>query len=466
MQPASSTSSNSSPPGGSSEPSFLRSVVTPWVDLFAPRRAGAHFAAATPVSFWIGFGFCALSFAVFILLVSLWAGTTERSYVVTTPATSTQPAQWTTEVQEQSMGEVWRRWHRHGSFGPAELMLVSLPLGLVALAALGAWLHLPTVYRAGPVRLAFMRAFRGVAAGSGVLALMALVLGGLSVAVTRPPFGASQSTVALLMISYPAALCLLVCWVGQSVQGARGSDRAIELPQRCEGCGYDLTHRPSDGLCPECRLDLASSLTPDLRRPGCPWEDDKSDKHILATARDILFRPSAFYGHLKLRTPVDRAVTFARWNYGYIAGGAAAWMFIMLVMTAPRADAKIVWIPCAMFFLIPLVGWSVHRIIGALATSWWVACGLLADVGWARKVVAYEAAYLWTFCAYSGLLFSSFAVLDDASWITRLIGSEFFMRLLHIPAEPAVIILGNLALCVLWLWRYRLIIRAIRYSNF
>ncbi|MCH7813744.1 MAG: hypothetical protein IID40_06950 [Planctomycetes bacterium] len=119
-----------------------------------------------------------------------------------------------------------------------------------------------------------------------------------------------------------------------------------------------------------------------------------------------------------------------------------------------------------MLFLIPLVGWGVHRIIAALAISWWVACGLLADVGWARKVVAYEATYLWTFCGFSGLLFSSFAVLDDGNWISRLIGSEFFSELLGMQAEPAVILLGNLALCVVWLWRYRLIIRVIRYNNF
>ncbi|MCH7813648.1 MAG: hypothetical protein IID40_06465, partial [Planctomycetes bacterium] len=344
MQPAGPTSSDSSQSKDSSGRSFLRSVITPWVDLFSPRRAGAHFAAARPVAFWIGFAFCAVSFALAIILVALWAGTAERRAIVTTPATSTQPAEWTMEVHRQSLGEVWRQWHRKGSFGPAEIMFVLLPTGFVTLTVLGAWLHLPMVYRAGPVRLAFMRAFRGVAAGGGLLALMALFLGWLSVAEVRPPLQGIEISTALLFISYPAMLCLLVWWVGQSVQGARGPDRAVELSPRCEGCGYDLTHRPSDGLCPECRLDLASSLTPDLRRPGCAWEDGSSGKHFLGTSWNILFGPSAFYGRLKLRTPADRAVIFARWHYGSMAGGSAAWIFLMLATAAIQSGATTLWV--------------------------------------------------------------------------------------------------------------------------
>ncbi|MHC4611447.1 MAG: hypothetical protein ACYS7M_13970, partial [Planctomycetota bacterium] len=129
---------------------------------------------------------------------------------------------------------------------------------------------------------------------------------------------------------------------------------------------------------------------------------------------------------------------------------------------APEAELMLV--PCAVLFVTPLIGWVVHRTIGALMTSWWVACGLLDDVAWAAKVLAYETAYLWVFCVYNGVLLSSY--MWFGFWITEMVSDDFFYKLVHMPAEPALVIFGNIALCVAWLWRYQLAIRTIRWNNF
>jgi hypothetical protein len=116
-----------------------------------------------------------------------------------------------------------------------------------------------------------------------------------------------------------------------------------------------------------------------------------------------------------------------------------------------------------MMFWTPLCCWLGHRTIAAAVITWWLLREYLPDHAWAAKVMAYESAFLWTFCCFWGVLVSSFILWQN--WITRLIGLGF-ERALRAPTEIAVLLLGTAGLGVLWLWRYRIAGRAIRWSNF
>jgi hypothetical protein len=91
----------------------------------------------------------------------------------------------------------------------------------------------------------------------------------------------------------------------------------------------------------------------------------------------------------------------------------------------------------------------------------------LPDYAWAAKVVAYESAFLWVVCCLWGILVGSFILAED--WITQLIRhliDPSFRLPLRTPVEVVVLLFGTAALGVLWLWRYRTALRAIRWSNF
>ena len=104
--------------------------------------------------------------------------------------------------------------------------------------------------------------------------------------------------------------------------------------------------------------------------------------------------------------------------------------------------------------------WLGHRVIAASVVTWWLLRDGLPDGRWAAKIVAYEAAFLWVFCACWGLLGTSLAVLD--SWVSRLMGfSRWSGR-----GEVLALFLGTLGLGVLWLIRYGIAYRAVRWSNF
>ncbi|MEE8169648.1 MAG: hypothetical protein V3T70_03790, partial [Phycisphaerae bacterium] len=97
------------------------------------------------------------------------------------------------------------------------------------------------------------------------------------------------------------------------------------------------------------------------------------------------------------------------------------------------------------------------------ASTVWAVRRTLPDFRWSRKVIEYETAYLWLFCAYNGTLITSFFKLDD---LWSIVDRSLFRGIFIMDVRPGLIIYGNAALILLWLWRYRIITRAIRWSNF
>ncbi len=391
---------------------------------------------------------------------------------------------FTSELHERTLADVWAEWHARaldGWFGPAEAVLVlGLTLGPLAVTLL-AWLMLPFVHGSGSAWLSYQRAYRAAATILWPAAVLTLGCGALFISLDHALAPSALMSAlqfmpetALFLSAGVAAVVLAVC-LGRAARGVGCGERLV-LPLRCEGCGYDLTHQPAEGRCPECGLVLAASCNKSASRPGSPWALRRTPARWLATSWVVLCQPRAFYRALQLRTPPGADLGFSTWHYVLIACGAAVWAGVMLAVLSlkegpPPAGVlpTILVYGCSVILWGTLGCWLGHRALAALVVSWWLSAaadGRLPDGRWAAKVVTYETVFLWVFCALWGVVIGSYVVRGPwlSHWIVPDARPVFFV--LGLPLEAWAIVMTTVALGAVWLWRYEVAYRAIRWSNF
>ncbi|MCK4340869.1 MAG: hypothetical protein KAY37_04010 [Phycisphaerae bacterium] len=465
-------------------PSWLRVLCAPAIDLFRPRLAAKCLAAASRPAFVAIFLLSLLAYAVVLICLILWDSTVTQIWVpAQSTATSTAPTttwagDW--EVRERTIGEVWRDWRASafkGWIGTAEITLaLVLILGPILVLLLG-WLNLPLVHGTGSVWRSYKRSLRAGTAFLWPLTVLTVACGTVLILAVHAGFRGFSGR-PLWLVSISSATCVLALWLRRAVRAVASGEPEQTLPPRCEGCGYNLTHQPAEGRCSECGLALDDSLVAWRSRLGSAWARQKSVSSWVRTVCDVLFRPRAFYRAIKLRTPPAAAEAFAAWNYVLLPLGALLWTVVLFVLALLKESgpkwywiiSELPWIAwnavyiCAMILFGLCWCWLGQRVLAALVVSWWLARQPLPDFRWAVKVMAYETAYLWTFLFYWGALRASF-VLDEM-WISKLLGIRYVTVLGSMPVEFAVFLFGTLGLVVIWLWRYRIAHRAIRWSNF
>jgi hypothetical protein len=355
------------------------------------------------------------------------------------------------------------------------------PAILAVVCAMAAWVFLVEVHRTGRPWASYGPLLQVASAGLWLIAVLFGVIGAAGVwadIVERrdEPWGRGVSLgpgagPALAAVCIAAGLWLLISWMARA---ARGVDTPPpDLNPICEGCGYDLSHTPSSGICPECRLGLDESLAEGVSRPGAAWQRRPDLAAWLTDSLSVILQPGRFYGRLRLRDSSAAERRFATWHYPAIWLGAAVWIVSILVWLnvgpPPRDQGGLLmgaWLILSLCNLITLMGWAVKRLVAAVATTVWFAAGWIRDGRWAARVVAFETAFLWVFCAFNGLFVTSL-VIDD-KWLLKLqeaiVGHRF--SLFGVPPEPLLVMTGNLSLIVLWLLRYRRILRAVQWNNF
>jgi len=454
------SSSSASAEGGVS---FLSTLAAPW-QILSPSRAARNMVSGSRWAFWVSFGLGVLLLAMVIVWLATWGATVSEIWGDDADL----------RVLERSMAEVWRDWHAGGWIGPSELIVGGVIPGLPFLAAVAAWLYLPSVHRGGSVWQSYKRSFGAVASGIGLLVIVIASAGVPLVVASNLEDQAAGRTITPgigpQMLGMAASLLgasVLLYWLGRAALAIAGSAVAADLAPRCEGCGYDLTHRAADDRCTECGMSIAASLVPRLRRPGCAWQARRSFASWLSTAVTVVCSPAKFYEGLMLRRPDHESRRFAVWHYPVIACLAAAWLLCIAIQTGGSTLEwfLLVIVPAFIGLLAALAGWCVHRLVGAMMTSWAIVRGALPDVTWAARVMGYETAFLWAFCLYDGLLMTSFMLYGN--WISEhvlasiMVGNQF-----GIPAEPLAILFGNAAIIATWTWRYVIAFRCVRWSNF
>jgi len=184
-----------------------------------------------------------------------------------------------------------------------------------------AWVQLPQVHRTGLLRHSYWRSLCACSGTAGFLVGQMVLVPWLILVLD----GLRNWDIAILLVIATASV-LTLQWFGRAARGASGRCADVHTHPLCEGCGYDLTHRPADGRCPECGLVLAASLDPSGWRWGGYWATRRGPSAWAKATWQIIFRPGRFYRLVRMRGGAARERAFCRWTYQAIALGALVWL--------------------------------------------------------------------------------------------------------------------------------------------
>ncbi|MBI4718592.1 MAG: hypothetical protein HY763_12355 [Planctomycetes bacterium] len=468
------------PPRTATEPparsAALAILLNPWLNLPRPARATQRMIRASPAVFWFTFILWSMFFGAVANGLGVWHNTLSvATWTRVDVGTAVSMASWQKpELLERSLAEAWTHWWAaNGALGVAFVVLA--PAVLAACATIAAWLQLPIVHVGGALRGSFARAFHSVVAGIGLLTVLLATVGAAIVSafhwdwqrlalVATPPWrNEIIDPTALAIVCFFAGWSLLLFWLTCAARAAGDAEARTAPGPRCEGCGYDLTHRPDHGRCPECGLSLEASLNLEARRPRRGWERGDGIARWLSDSVQILVRGERFYQSLQTRRPLRASAAFARWHLVAVGMGAATWLVTML-LGHQKSSSHLVTAVSISLFAAPLMGWATHRFVAAAVTTAWFARQGLAGSAVAGLVLTYESAFLWVFCLANGLLLTSYWLFGD--WLTSLLGRQFWNTLLGGPTEPIAVLFVNAALILTWMLRFHRCLRSVRFANF
>lgn len=396
----------------------------------------------------------------------------------TGPATRPAPPIWTMPTpreRRRTMAQVWSDAHAGVWFGPIEGLAVGVGAALVGLTLALACTYLPCVHRGGALGRSWWLALAAATPASALLLLtVVVVLAGhlydfrqadASVGGGWSEWGRSLVWSGLL----PWCLLMAVVCTARSatcVGRARPAESATPL---CEGCGYNLRGHTGSQRCPECGRPVAASLPPN-HRGGPAWESGPRPRtlgHWLRTTADALLAPARFYRRLPVRRDVGRALSFEAATFTVVLLLACVmWFSIGLGFIAAGTTDLALWLLRSAWGAV--IAWAGHRALATLVTTLWLVRGRISD-GWAAaRVAAYESAFVWPIIVWCMGLWLSF--LRAGLWISALVDPQlasvsgaYFV--LGVPIELWVWAGGLGVLIVVWLLRYSIALREIRWAN-
>ncbi|MCO6436886.1 MAG: hypothetical protein J5J06_07350 [Phycisphaerae bacterium] len=434
-----------------------------------PRRAGEVLCGA---SWWATLlRYAGIIFAIAAIMVTLllWNGMYHVRERMMAAAQGTNAG----ALEVRTVREVWAEWQAGSGLGLAERTVLWTAVLVMSCAISAVGLHLTTLSPRRDFVKAANLGTRVVPGGGGLLILLVgafgfmIVLGNVWGA-QAPDYRFIMSALdprRYVFILAPAALSFLLYLLGVMFRGALPPRDDQDEPPLCEGCGYDLTHKPSDGRCPECGMRVEESLTPGLRRPGSAWQRNKGLFSFLQTTIRILRLGPKAYESMRARNPDSAIESFGRGHYLLIGVAAALWVYCCF-RTIPDGPPNGILFMFTMSALtvVPLAGWVTHRFVGAVVTAGWMIQGMLDRPHVVSTVHAGETVFLWVFCLYNGVLITSYALFDD--WIAKWLGRAAANFFLGTPPEGAVLLVGSGLLILFWMRRYHRCLSAARWANY
>jgi len=409
-----------------------------------------------------------------ISYLSLRGATVSRDWTQARPATTNPAGTGGTYVPaplvEKPLSQVWREWHSGNGLSPIEIIFfVATPLSLV-LIALIAFVLVPETNADGPWMLAVKAGARIATVALLVLVILIAVFGSVLVAVMHADLRGARIDDQTFLLFIPclalATLFGLATWTVRAARSVRSPGAILTIPPRCEKCGYDLTHVPDSGLCPECGFEAHRSLTPGAARPGTPFERGVGPTAWLHTTRSVLFDPARFYRTLVLCNGCDRADRFQLGLFAAIAFGAWIWWLFCIALGTSSRGFELLFAPVIFTLAACLCGWATHRVAAAIIGSAWIVRRELPSADWIRKIIRYESAYLLAFCAFDGACVT-FGVFWLSSDFWRYTVRPFLRDAFGgFDPEAGIMFGGNVLLILFWFWRYRIALRNVRWANY
>lgn len=489
---------------------FFAVLAAPWIAPFSTARAGRILAGAGPVATILAIGSIILIAAVVVLFCAMWDQTRTVDYeIVWQPfprAGASQPGTLPADEPEEppttarraedviinrSFGEVWH--DAPGLFGiGADTLLASIVLftclyGILGYAAagigtaprfhdgcgIGRWAKTAAVAPLGGLWVA-------LSAISGIGTFLVVIhdwheqgiaeqwAAGYSTGPWWFPQPIQVTVIATFSVAASAFMLLRMQRVGMVV--AAHVTPTADLPGvRCTGCGYSLEHIPADGRCPECGSDAARSLSPETR-PALEWQAPTVDP-ILAFLRThvaVLVRPSIAFATMRTRRHLDRAwrFEFMQFLLATIATVLAFELFLLYGWGGGNFEWDELFLGLFVGAVLGMLSFAAHRLAASIALGVASATQPPADVRALAATVGYQSVWVWAFFAWGfGFLF-----LMNENRVDRLAARlESVFGVSQGTAEAAIFItfqVVNLVLASLWLYRYRIAFRAVRWANY
>ncbi len=444
--------------------STWRVILTPWMYIFRPGRAAETMVNARTSSFVISY-LCGCAVLTCVILIAKFF-----DQIISRLAYGHQLL-YLSDLMN-AVRDTRNSWVTTSAFSRSVLNSVMICVIAVALNLLLAWLKWPSLLSKDRQTSSFGYAFRCMASSLGFVALLVLIINSIVACYVyirlslnpRTPYWLFVYMLDITMLPSLVSLCLLLIWVSRAGYHLVSTADTTELPQLCEGCGYDLTHQSSEGKCTECGLALDESLLPEKRRTGCVWELPcrASASAFFSTTNASLRNLESFYGALKIRTSVERTKKFVTLHYLLLSIASASWIYFaqMFLSTNPNFSSMI-YMSFYMLILTPLLGWIGLHFVAAILTTWWMANRMLPDPSVVRKVLAYETTVLWPFFIFTAVLMTSYFAYDD--WVSEFVGRKFFCGM---PMELFVMFFGYVLLGILSFRRFHRALMAVRWANF
>lgn len=275
-----------------------------------------------------------------------------------------------------------------------------------------------------------------------------------------PPF--SDELLVILLMEF---LAIWVLSVILRAAGIRRDGPKAERPPMCEICGYDLSHTPQDGRCPECGTAVVESFGPGLRRPTA-WETSEQGHRLadfVTCTFEAALRPRRFFRTMLTRSALPRARKFLLLQMVVTAVAAWASLFGIVTWLSKPGLGGVDWEK----FAVTAISGVLYAVMALLWVLFLAATtGLDCRRAWKQDIMPGVAK---TFCYTAGMI-SLVTILCGMLLGPTLVLMEYVERTLGGgPPSSTTIFGGWLVLCgagVLWhiavSW---LGVRRIRYAN-
>jgi|GEM_PF-1976227 len=431
-------------------------VLAPWRHIFSPARAAVVMVRGSSLSI-----LAASAFATVVLYVAALSwDVVDR--VLETVWVGSEPSVVINDISDVLMG-----------YSEAELIEI---LGALVISLVMAWIALtlvqiPLIHSRRKGWDSFDRAARAILACSGSLLIFFLIIA-VIITIENWTWSIRWEDYSRTFWGVVLDFCLPVLGMSGAVYVVWTTDQAAravcpptptdDVIRHCESCSYDLAHVPESGRCPECGGATVVSIDPTHTRSGIEWETSPTARSWIATVRECIFRPTAFYQRLQMQTDDSLAWRFARLNHLFVGIANALVISATLTLFEYERLSTIVTTLIAGSLMTTMAAYAWHRGIGALAFMSTIFRNVAPDFFRVRKVWLYESAMVWPVWAVQMFVAFLFYLGDGflVEWLFNF--NPNYARVL-LPT----FILGEIGLMLgICGWRYGMAVKLTRWSNF